>query len=86
MKPNVVYLSCTRGAIVIKVSNTGLMASTHCTPFDALDQMSSIAAELHKEGYTTLWTHEEASEYDLELFDPYWSSEENKQRLSYYKT
>jgi hypothetical protein len=86
MKPNFVQLSCMRGKDFLVVSNAGLMATTFCTPFDALDQMSLIAAEYHKDGYITLWTHEEASEWNLELFDPYWSSEENKQKMGYYET
>lgn len=86
MKPNFVQLSCIRGNDFLFVSNTGLMANTFCTPFEALDTLSNLAAEYHKDGYTTLWTHEEAGEWDSELFDPYWSSEENKQRMRYYET
>ena len=86
MKPNFVQLSCTRGKDFLLVSNVGLMSITFCTPFEALNQLSLLAAEYHKEGYTTLWTHKEASELHLELFDPYWSSEENKQKMGYYET
>ena len=87
MKPNFVQLSCTKDANnFMFVSNTGLMSNTFCTPFEALEEMSRLAALYHKDGYKTLWTHEEASEWDLELFDPYWSSEENKQKMGYYET
>lgn len=86
MKPNFVQLSCTRGKDFLLVSNTGLMASEFCTPFEALEVLSDLAAEYHRKGYTTVWIHQEASELDMELFEPYWSSKENKQRMGYHET
>lgn len=86
MTPQHVQLTCTKdNGDFMLVSNTGMMSTHFCTPFEALEEMTRLAALYHKDGYKTLWTHEDASEWDMELFDPAWASEENKIKMGFYR-